>query len=292
MKVFARLMIAAIFLPTLCRADEGDDTLNFFLSKSDLVVAGTIVSQIMGVQVEMGVVNYPCDVKISEVIAGDAFALKDETIRANIIRFEQNVDDRHPLIRKDARCILFLKKSTGNNPPWKTADMWFGIQPANSHMIKSLAALSKPKSVSKNKQNTPYPYPYGSPFEPGHEPKLTHTARAYWSTLNGMSTVIRVKAQGERPIQTAVTRIEDGKPKAIDGQISANCDRTFRFAADGEKETSNIPTRFGSGQGEVEVRVFGFQEADFGAPPTIAAEYFLNGKKIGATSIESAQSRR
>jgi hypothetical protein len=53
------------------------------------------------------------------------------------------VKDRHPLIKKDAECILFLKKQPpGNIPRLASADYWCGVQHPSPWMFKSLRRLA------------------------------------------------------------------------------------------------------------------------------------------------------
>ena len=143
---YSILILALVILPILtCRADDSDNTLKFYLSKSDVVVVGKIVSEIGGVITEEGVPNYICDFAIQDVIKGDE-TLKDKTIKVNITRFELDKEDKHPLLKKDSKCILFLKKANeGSTPEWETADFWFGIQHPFPTMIKSLKRVIKEK---------------------------------------------------------------------------------------------------------------------------------------------------
>ena len=95
----------------------------------------------MGLLGEAGVPNYICVFDFSDVGKGDA-KLKGKTIRVNIKRFEMDKKDHHPLIAKDAECILFLKmEGAGASPHWVTADFWFGIQHPSPWMVKSLKRL-------------------------------------------------------------------------------------------------------------------------------------------------------
>src|SRR5262249_39193142 len=61
-------LILALAAPAF--ADDSDDTLRFFLSKSDLVVVGAITSQPFGTVTEVGVVHYICDFGITQVLKG------------------------------------------------------------------------------------------------------------------------------------------------------------------------------------------------------------------------------
>ena len=125
-------------------ADEDDDTLKFYLSKSPLVVVGKIVDHPFGTRYEAGVLNHICKVSVTEVLHGDA-NLKDKNLTVRIVRYELGSADRHPLIRKDAECILFLKPTT-NMPSWETADVWFGIQHPSPMMANALAQHSPRKN--------------------------------------------------------------------------------------------------------------------------------------------------
>ena len=111
--ILALLTISFLFLAA--HADEGDDTLKFCLSKSDLAVLGVIVSEPTAISDEAGVFNHICDYKVSDVLKGDA-SLKGKTIRVNIVRFELDKKDRHPLLKKDGECILFLKRASPDVP--------------------------------------------------------------------------------------------------------------------------------------------------------------------------------
>ena len=62
--------LACLLLYATVVADSSDDTLSFFLSKSELVVVGKIASEPMGVYSEAGVPNYICAFEISEVLKG------------------------------------------------------------------------------------------------------------------------------------------------------------------------------------------------------------------------------
>ncbi|HJT31303.1 MAG TPA: hypothetical protein VJ783_04585 [Pirellulales bacterium] len=122
-------------------ADEGDDTLRGYLAKSDLVLAGRIQSEPFGFSTEIGVANYHFDFKISNVLKGDVAA--GQTLPVRIVRFELERGDELPWMSKGEKAILFLRKAPdGDHPRWVSADVWFGIQPPNSQMEKSLKQLA------------------------------------------------------------------------------------------------------------------------------------------------------
>jgi hypothetical protein len=137
---FTMLTMTMLVATPFARADTDDDTLKFFLSKSELVVVGKITTEPFGLITEVGVPNYSCEFKIHEVLKGDA-ALKGQVIRINIKRFERTNKDKHPLIKKDSDCIVFLNSDRPNIPHWVTSDFWFGLQHPSESMMCSLKRL-------------------------------------------------------------------------------------------------------------------------------------------------------
>ncbi len=137
-------VIASLIVVLPVHADSGDDTLEFFLSKSDVVMMGKITSEPIGVNDEVGVPNYNCEFLVQEALKGDS-KLKEQFIKVNIMRFEKDVKDKHPLIRTDGECILFLKSAVPSEPTWVTADYWFGVQPPSPWMARSLRRLAAEK---------------------------------------------------------------------------------------------------------------------------------------------------
>jgi hypothetical protein len=114
-----------------------DDTLKLLLSKSELVAMGKITSEPDSIIEELDVPNYICEFRIKDVLKGDG-KLKDQVIKVNIVRFEMDANDKHPLIKKDGECILFLKRTTPSSSSWVTADFWFGLQHPSPLMAQSL----------------------------------------------------------------------------------------------------------------------------------------------------------
>ena len=146
-KIIFCFFVATLMLQAIAKADNSDDTLKFYLSKSDLVVLGNIISIPVAFMSESGVPNYNCKFKVADIIKGDN-SLKGKIIEVCILRFEIHKKDHHPLIKKDAECILFLKKtSQGTVPAWVTSDFWFSVQYPSPWMVRSLKRLSKEKSA-------------------------------------------------------------------------------------------------------------------------------------------------
>jgi len=143
MKRLILILCSLVFLIALSApADESDDTLKHFLSKSDCVALGTIVSEPTGYSTEGGVVTYSCDFKVSEVLKGVGLT-NGVTTRVSVDRFENGTPDRHPLIKNGSECILFLKNVSPNIPRLKTADFWFGIQYPSSSMVRSIKRIAQ-----------------------------------------------------------------------------------------------------------------------------------------------------
>src|SRR5262249_24329833 len=137
----AMVLGLVLALGTPAFADDSDETLRFFLSKSDLVVLGEITSKPDGIVDEKGVWNYVCDFRIAEVLKGQKPGA--DTIRINIVRIELNNENRLPELKKGGKCILFLKKAgVGVEPAWQSADSWFGFQRPSPWMARSLKRLA------------------------------------------------------------------------------------------------------------------------------------------------------
>ena len=85
---------AVLALASPAFADEGEDTLRFYLAKSDLVILAKIASAPKRASEEVGGVYYSCDFQIAEVLRGQKPA--EDTIRVTIARFEREEADRLP----------------------------------------------------------------------------------------------------------------------------------------------------------------------------------------------------
>lgn len=127
------------------RADGDDDTLQMYLSKSDVVLLGEFTSEPIGSTREVGVINYGADFRISQLIKGAAVGERKVggTIPVNVVRFESAPEDHLPVLKKGGKAILFLKCNDRQaKPTYQTADVWFGVQPPSPWMAKSLARLA------------------------------------------------------------------------------------------------------------------------------------------------------
>jgi hypothetical protein len=145
--VFAAVM-GVLALACSAAADASDDTLRFYLAKSDLVVLGAIASDPRVFSKEDGVENHVCEFRIADVLKGPKPGA--DPITVNIVRFEGDEEDRLPELRKGSKCILFLRSAGGGAmPAWQTADFWFGVQrpsPWMARSLKRLAAQGGPKT--------------------------------------------------------------------------------------------------------------------------------------------------
>jgi hypothetical protein len=127
--------------PATVATDENNHPLKVLLSKSDLVVLGTITNEPIEIQLESGVPNYICRFQVEDVLKGNT-TLKGRVIAVNIMRFEMEAKDKHPLIKKGSECILFLKADKPQTPSWVTADFWFGVQYPSPWMARDLKQLA------------------------------------------------------------------------------------------------------------------------------------------------------
>lgn len=135
--------LAAGLLAGSCLADEGDDTLRFLLSKSELVVAGEITNNTLTVSDELVVASRSHKIKVSSLLKGETAG---DELKTHLIRFEARRGDELPCLKKGGKVILFLRKARQGEPQvWITADMWFGVQPYNSVMEQSLKRLAEEK---------------------------------------------------------------------------------------------------------------------------------------------------
>ena len=117
--------------------------LRFLLDRSDLIVVATIMNEPTRHTTEPGPFQYNCKIAIKRVMKGDN-SLEGKQIEVGFVRGERSAEDRHPLITKNAGCMLFLKRELGEGfVKWISADLWLGVQPVNSVMADALAELAE-----------------------------------------------------------------------------------------------------------------------------------------------------
>ena len=151
MRFLVSTLLLLLVITSTVTADRGDDTVEV-LKKSPLVISGEITMALLGLSGEQGVVNYTCDFRVDDVYKGNA-TLKSKVIRVGIVRFEQTEADQTPLIKKNSRCVLFLRPDPKSIPEWKTVDPWFGIMAQNSMMQKSLNRVATPRGIRTFESN-------------------------------------------------------------------------------------------------------------------------------------------
>ncbi len=140
--IFGIVVGALLFLHFGTRvtlADDSEDTITYFVSKSDCVVAGTIVGEPLRIVSEPGRVEYFCDFSVVEIYKGDG--ITTGVTRVVISRSEQDESDLRPIISKGMACVLFLKFDPNRIPKLRTADLWFGIQPSSLILSRYLEGL-------------------------------------------------------------------------------------------------------------------------------------------------------
>lgn len=113
-------------ISALANESPVDETLNYYLSKSALVVEGEITD----------VTEDNAKVHVSEVLHGRRNAPDELSVR--ILRREQTSK-----ILTGSKWILFLKPATeARNPTkWQTVDPWFGATPHSTALVESLRQL-------------------------------------------------------------------------------------------------------------------------------------------------------
>jgi hypothetical protein len=135
----------------------------------------------------------------------------------------------------------------------------------------------------------PYsPYPGGSPFPPGKEPSLTHVAKVFWTTRDGLTTRVDVVAPGKRPTQLHCVAVEKDKTRTVLQSIAPDCNHHYRIAA--ARPTTpirNVQDLTAKGEGTFTVRVHGWQLEDFGNPPVVTVVYLRGDQVVGQTSVQA-----
>ena len=137
--------VVVILLAAFARVDADDETLEFYLAKAEVVLLGEFTSEPIGYSTEGGVVHYQADFQIEQILKGGELGERHVggTIKANMVRFEFEPEDKLPELAKGGRCILFmLCNDRQETPSYLTVDMWFGVQRASPTMAKSLARLA------------------------------------------------------------------------------------------------------------------------------------------------------
>jgi hypothetical protein len=140
--------------------DPNDETatLSYFLSRSELVVIGTITSHVIGWGhgpirrpgiKQLTTTDYSVRIDIQEVLFGHPPPAK--SILAQIHLRELHHESRPFQLEKDGKYLFFLaphrKESTTKMNDelvaWEGADLWFGVMPYDPALAETLRKMPK-----------------------------------------------------------------------------------------------------------------------------------------------------
>lgn len=123
-------------------ADDGDDTLRYYLSKSSLVVSGEITEGPRMTFMDASVIRYSFRLKITKIMKGSVKEneLKDG-LGVSAIHPEIDKRERLAFVKKGERVILFLREREDKFGGWEGVDPWFGVQQHNELMEDALERL-------------------------------------------------------------------------------------------------------------------------------------------------------
>jgi len=136
-------------------------------------------------------------------------------------------------------------------------------------------------------------YRGGSPFPPGKEPSLTHTAKVFWTTRGDVDrTEVEVVTKGSRPSQSDCTLFKDGKQQgcpACGASIAPGSNFKICFVrAAAEFKRAGWRVAKVDGSGNFVLKTHGWKLADYANPPLITVRYYAGGKLVGETSVATA----
>ena len=136
--------LVSAFVAVSVRAEPGDDTLSLLLSKSQLVVSGTITTNAIAMLGGgLGLEIYDFTFRIEDVIKG-APEMRGQTIRVVFeVRQGSGSYDSLPLFQPNARRVLFLNEPKSSHGYWVQADEWSAIYFHSSWMLDSLKRLER-----------------------------------------------------------------------------------------------------------------------------------------------------
>lgn len=153
-------------LPTAANAEEGDDTLEYYLLKSSLVVSGELATHPFAAGSALGAGHYSFKMKVAKVLKGALPAELPGDISppgrevanrpkgelapefsVGITHPEVKGEDRLKWLKKGNRVTLFLRERDDVLGRFTGADPWFAIQPASDKMVKSLVRVAGGKDA-------------------------------------------------------------------------------------------------------------------------------------------------
>ena len=137
-------LVTVLGLGTSLHAEDGDDTLRYYRSRSRLVVSGEIGGLHGGVM-QGSLAHYGCTLKVTRVLRG---SVGEKEIRFGFQRFvhplKQSMDEYPEHLKDGGRVIVFLRRAVeahGEGHGWMGVDPWFAVQPASEAMEKALSRL-------------------------------------------------------------------------------------------------------------------------------------------------------
>lgn len=121
------------------KQDSDDETLRYYLSKSEAVVVGKVTDGLQRIGVDfnpipVNVIGF--EIKVTDSIKGKVAA--KQTIMVTVTR-AYNIGQSLPP-EQGEKVVLFLK-SSGDS--WVTADKWFGMQPHSLTLVEHLKRVNR-----------------------------------------------------------------------------------------------------------------------------------------------------
>jgi hypothetical protein len=153
-RVCLTLTVAFTALAGRAFGDDGDERIRYYLSRSEMVVAGEIRTEPARAARREGVVTYSFEFQVSHGITEPS---PGPRIPVRIIRPELTAEDGALPLKKGKRYILFLNPSgEWVTPTWENADSGFGIQLESYAMHAALRRLTHgaKKRLPKNHATT------------------------------------------------------------------------------------------------------------------------------------------
>jgi hypothetical protein len=131
----------ALMLPGLAVAEDIEETLRYYLAKSDVVVVGEFASEPVEIMANEELRHSQADRTITQIIKWDApeKTRVGDTLNVHVLL---DAEERLPELKKGGKCMLFLKcRDLKPKPTYITADIWFGVQRPSARLAKALAGV-------------------------------------------------------------------------------------------------------------------------------------------------------
>jgi hypothetical protein len=145
--------VLALLLPGLVVASDTEETLRYYLTKSDVIVIGEFATEPVGKEPNEEFRYYQADFKITEIVKWDAPVEPrvGMTVKVHLL---VPAGEQRPELKKGGACMLFLGcREVQPTPSFITADLWFGVQRPSPGLAKALS-----RSVAEQKK-TPLSVP-------------------------------------------------------------------------------------------------------------------------------------